>query len=415
MGLLRNKYQLIRLGNRHYPQVVMWLIGAAGWLGVLLFGGGIRGANLCLHTLSSGANLKASLRRIAWYAKQGWMHLRLIDDPNFDITEGLNGRELEVLDAFLARRIQGHSNPNLLSDRLFLDAHILHKSAQEGRMDTQAHERFFDTAHTILQSAAHSMRASHARTTPVAQPEQSSSEVFSDFPKLAQRILELFAAHLPLEHYPWYVVSGTFLGLHRENGFLPHDYDIDLGINAHEINIDAIINHLESLPEHTIKSIYTIPRIQIAPDGIRYVEEIGIVKLVHTSSIQIDLFIHHRHKGQLLHGSRIHMWSNTEYGLIRRKLAGVEVLAPDNPDQYLRENYGEWEIPKTAFNCSTDTPNLTITQNFYALAFFIRKLLLHAQVGEVQNYHDTIRTLADEEALVSSTQLNESFFHRPLT
>jgi hypothetical protein len=342
------------------------------------------------------------------------LHIDLIDDPHFDITEGLEIDDLDSVETFVSRRMKKHPDPILLSDRLFLDAHKLHTKAKEGKLDRHTYERFINTANDILTQAQQCIKAPSTQTIKPSKTD-TDQQIVTNFPQTAQHILKLFSVHLPLETYPWYVVSGTFLGLHRENGFLPHDYDIDLGINAHDVDVDALIRHLKDLPEHTIKSIYTIPRIQIRSETVQYTEEVGIVKLIHTSGIQIDLFIHHRRGDHLLHGSRIHMWSNSAYGLTRRTLAGIDVLAPDDPDRYLRENYGEWRIPKTAFNCSTDTPNLTITQNFYALAFFIRKLLLHACTSQSQHYYDTLRMLQDEKAIIDTTHLNRDFFSRPLT
>ena len=48
----------------------------------------------------------------------------------------------------------------------------------------------------------------------------------------ARTALADLAAALPVDEWRWYVISGTFLGLVREGGFLAHDYDIDVGVTA---------------------------------------------------------------------------------------------------------------------------------------------------------------------------------------
>ena len=65
-----------------------------------------------------------------------------------------------------------------------------------------------------------------------------------DFSKKAKNMLAVFAKYIKREDYPWYVISGTFLGLHRERGFLKHDVDIDLGLDFE--NIKDTINSIDS-------------------------------------------------------------------------------------------------------------------------------------------------------------------------
>ena len=47
------------------------------------------------------------------------------------------------------------------------------------------------------------------------------------------------------ERYKWFVISGTFLGLIREGGFLKHDYDIDFGIFYEDLLFDEIVNKIQ--------------------------------------------------------------------------------------------------------------------------------------------------------------------------
>jgi len=74
-------------------------------------------------------------------------------------------------------------------------------------------------------------------------------------------------------------------------------------------------------------------------------------------------------------------------------LAGVKVLCPDNPDQYLTENYGHWQIPVTDFHSSIDTNNMMITPNFFSIAFFLRKLQTHIQNEEYIAYEKAFKIL----------------------
>ena len=413
MGRFTDTYTLVRFGNRRHPWVLRLLVATVGWGAVLVSGGGVNASRTCFRHLRDGHAFKASLRRLAWYLKTGILRVQLIDDPNFDITEGLETPdELRTLGSYLQKR--RNTNPDDLSlwiDQLYLDATLLHHHARSDRFAPGAFERFCAQADALLQRIGTPPPLSdrtHIRSD-TSPPPPFTSDTF--IPS-ATRSLQLFSEHLPNTDYPWYVISGTFLGLHRDNGFLPHDYDIDLGINAHEVDMDDLVSRLRSLPEHTIKSIYTIPRISVG-ETVTYHEQTGIIKLVHSSGIQIDLFVHHLREGKLLHGTRIHVWENTAYGLEHRTLAGVDVLAPDTPERYLRENYGDWETPITEFNCSTDTPNMHITQNFYAIAFFLRKLFTHHRSGEIAAWQSTWQTLQHEGVIIDQ-RIDPAFFARPL-
>jgi len=410
MSFFKNKYFLIQFANRKHSKVLRFFLASVGWIAIMISGAGFKISRICFNHLYSESSLKASLRRLAWYLKTGPFQIHLINDPNFDITEGINdSNELQYLKHYLLKRLKKQPNNfSLFADQLYVDAAILHFHAKEGHLNTKVLNNFYLHANKILQYAG--TPPSHYQM-PV-HTTQTVTKTSKKFIEAATHSLQVFSQHISNQDYPWYVVSGTFLGLHREGRFLPHDYDIDLGINAHEINLTQLISLVQTLPEHTIKTIYFIPQLSIGAT-LDYHEKVGIIKLVHQSGVQIDLFIHYQKKDKLLHGSRIHMWQNSLFGLEHKNLSGIDVLAPDNPDIYLRENYGQWEKPVTNFNCSTDTPNMTITQNFYAVAFFLRKLITHYQSGELNAWHNTWNIL-QREGVVSNQKINHSFFTRPL-
>ena len=61
-----------------------------------------------------------------------------------------------------------------------------------------------------------------------------------------------------MEEWRWYVISGTFLGIVREGGFLAHDYDIDVGITVdpeHPEVLDAMIEQLGRSPRFVVKKV----------------------------------------------------------------------------------------------------------------------------------------------------------------
>jgi len=62
-----------------------------------------------------------------------------------------------------------------------------------------------------------------------------------------------FAALFPVEQMRWFLISGTFLGLIRENGFLAHDYDIDLGVFDDDIDIPTAIAAINASDQFVLK------------------------------------------------------------------------------------------------------------------------------------------------------------------
>ncbi|PMR68326.1 hypothetical protein CR158_11705 [Halomonas heilongjiangensis] len=196
----------------------------------------------------------------------------------------------------------------------------------------------------------------------------------------AREALSCLQEVLPNNEYPWYVISGTFLGLHREGGFLKHDYDIDVGINIEDVNATALIRKLAMAPEFAVKKVDHHLKIIKGQGKLFSVQkDIALIKLVHASGINIDIFVHHLEDGVIWHGSSIHRWENTPYDLEERELDGVPVLAPRQADQYLTENYGDWRVPVKSFDCTLSTPNLTITKSFLSVALFIKRLYVFSK------------------------------------
>lgn len=137
-----------------------------------------------------------------------------------------------------------------------------------------------------------------------------------------------------------FLVSGTLLGLIRDNGFVEGDYDIDLGFFNGDIDQEQVYRELKrSLDFHEVTK---------GPH---------IIKAKHANGVKLDFFVHYKENGLIWHGSKIHRWYNSEFSLIKRPLDGLEFYIPDNPEEYLEENYGGWQHPVSYWNFSFDTPN----------------------------------------------------------
>ncbi len=397
--MIPSKYQLIAFANKEHGKPTLWVVGALSYLATLLATQDHANASLTFRHIAQKKNIKSGLRRVAWYLRRSWARINLINDTNYDFTQDLTPDEIQQIERFLSARKASIPPQRYLADKLYLHAYHIHHDARNRHINHTQIKAYQEAADTLYAHILSHHSQLHKTEDTVVSPTPQTYPKENVFTHNATQILAQFARLVPKEQYPWHIISGTLLGLHRENGFLPHDVDIDLAIDREGIDMDLLIQTLHTIPDMSIKNITSIPIIEIQGDQINYSEKEGIIKLLHHSGIQIDVFINHHIGDKVIHGSKIHQWQNTPYGLTTRILAGTEVYCPDIPERYLEENYGEWETPVTEFSCSTGTPNMTIVSNFYSIAFFIRKLLTHLEQHELTEYAKTLHILKQQNII----------------
>ena len=192
----------------------------------------------------------------------------------------------------------------------------------------------------------------------------------------AKSALEEWDYLFPKNKFKWFVISGTFLGLIREGDFLKHDYDIDIGIHFEELLFDEIIKKINNSNAFLIRKIEYVNTGYFVKDEYKKNEskKLVLIKVIHRTGLNIDLFIHYSENGSCWHGSIYHRWHNQQFELKEYNLQGIEVFGPKNFDLYLTENYGNWRIPVTNFNFSTGTPNLSISLTPLSIAMLIKRV-----------------------------------------
>ena len=178
------------------------------------------------------------------------------------------------------------------------------------------------------------------------------------------------------ERYKWFVISGTFLGLIREGGFLKHDYDIDFGIFYEDLLFDEIVNKIQNSEDFVIRKIDYLYEGVFKNDSFisKNEKKPVLLKIIHKTGLNIDLFIHYRDGNIIWHGSSYHRWENKIFNLKTYLLNDLEVFGPHNSDLYLTENYGDWRTPVTNFHFNTGTPNLSIIKNPSSIAMFVKRI-----------------------------------------
>lgn len=155
----------------------------------------------------------------------------------------------------------------------------------------------------------------------------------------------------------FFLISGTLLGAIREDRILPHDNDIDVGIWAKDWN--------RALHE----VITTSGLFEEIPNRSK-----NLLKIRHTNGSAIDIFkhttdgIHCHHEGVKIR------WTNKLFNLKSHKFLGNYFMIPSNPEEYLTENYGNWQQPIKDFDSAIDTPNSTIINRHEIIAYLYSKL-----------------------------------------
>ena len=297
---------------------------------------------------------------LRWCLHSGWTGRLLHGRPQFDFTAALDPQALQIAQRQAEARLVGGDDPQALQSALYLQAYHVHhaKNAQARELATRI---YCDLATQI------------ARSIPVIAPPFEPAQKSNPFALAdARNTLQAMAELLDGTQMPWYLVSGTFLGTHREGDFLSHDYDIDVGINVEHFDHDALIAGIMAAKDLLLVSISPYVHLEISPNGLAQFEERpALYSIMHSSGIEVDLFIHHKDGDQRWHGSVKHRWTNSDFDLTDYTISGLKVRGPADANRYLTENYGVWRIPVKAFNCSTGTPNVSFNHNLISVSQII--------------------------------------------
>lgn len=360
---LSKSYRLLRFLNRRHPAPLR-AAAAAGGAGIALLSSFRPRLAGRVAAILWRDDFKTGMRLAHWLLRRGWSGLEIANDRYFDFASCFEPGDLDDLEAFLKARARPANAFEDAVDALFLLASRAHLALERG--DIAAFER----ARTAYESLERTARALSPAALPAAR-EKDKPNVFSK--EDATSALRDFSALAERGGFVWYVVSGTFLGIVRENGWLAHDYDIDLGVNAEAVDLDALRRAISSDPAMVLRKEDWQKRI-VMRDGRPTLEKLPVMlKIVHRTGINIDVFVHHLEDGTRWHGSSIQRWDNREFGLAQYRLAGIPVLGPADSDRYLTENYGDWRTPVTEFNSTTGTPNMVPVNNYSSRALFIRR------------------------------------------
>lgn len=311
---------------------------------------------------------KVAFRRASFYLRRSWMKLNFSKDMVYIFCDGLSVTELKALRAFLLRRERHFEAGLVAGDLSYVSAMLTIQSVGHEEYQTQL-ETFANDADKVLFSIENSpAKPTHA---PAKKTDQSF-DIAS-----AHLALSAFSEFMKSEDLPWFVLSGTLLGIVREGGFLPHDYDIDVGIYSDTCDLNKFSEALQQHPD--FHGGYLDTQIIFHRDEtgqITKTEKPVFMKVAHVSGVHIDVFVHHIDGDITWHGSSLFRWDNSNFDLTPYHLGETSVYGPKDADRYLTENYGNWRVPVTEFHSAIDTTNQQVVSNPLSLAVFLRRVWL---------------------------------------
>lgn len=189
-----------------------------------------------------------------------------------------------------------------------------------------------------------SVRKSHKKE-PISVAEASRFDVA----EASQALLELREVLLPLGVKP-FLVSGTLLGYARERHLLAHDKDIDVGIIGWENQFD-VVNAL----------------IQSGLFGVDFTHVNGryayhLVTHHIRSRVTIDIFIYREERGYLVTGVEsyfgyLQKFAFTPFNLKSVKFLEVDFFVPDDYENNLKENFGNWRNSDPGYISHLESPS----------------------------------------------------------
>jgi len=169
-------------------------------------------------------------------------------------------------------------------------------------------------------------------------------------------VLKHVADVIEKHHIPAFAAYGTLLGFVRENGFLKHDDDIDLGIMPGEW---TPVRVLKTLLEEEEGFSYLF--------GFKYNGKLTEFKLQY-GGIPIDFFFYQDDGKQFFAGS-YHYFPEVQYpatnansaqrvceprieGLTKIRVYDIDFPVPANTEYVLEKLYGNWRVPDTKWDDS---------------------------------------------------------------
>ena len=164
-----------------------------------------------------------------------------------------------------------------------------------------------------------------------------------------------------------FLMSGTLLGYARQGELLAHDKDVDIGIIGWVNQFTVAEALLEA-------GHYKLDLTQLTGHN-RFLMSAQDLK----NGMAIDIFLFHEKNDHFLHGIDFDMNFTQNFKFSKFELKEIEFLdeefyIPDNIDQNLKENYGDWKIPAPSYVVTVESPALCDTPKTRGILIYMEIL-----------------------------------------
>ena len=220
------------------------------------------------------------------------------------------------------------------------------------------------------------------------------------FAKSATKTLIEIHETLSSAGVPFFLVGGTLLGFIRDNGVIPHDKDVDIGVMDEASNRD-VIETLRANIEFTCPLTYSDDDIYL--------------NIVHGST-GVDLFRHERRGDYVWCGIRrdpgFMKWRYTPFSFQQTEILDRSFAVPDDCPQYLRDLFGDWETPDVGYQSVLSSPARFDTDQQFLLYMSYYRLWLAAHRKDMDLFNRTLEQTPDEVRNDSELYERLIFLHR---
>ncbi|MFM6939518.1 MAG: hypothetical protein ACKOUD_02725, partial [Rhodoluna sp.] len=148
-----------------------------------------------------------------------------------------------------------------------------------------------------------------------------------------------------------FMMSGVLLGYVREGQLLPHDKDLDLGLIGWEQQFEVA------------QALLAAGHYHVSWRYLRGAQTFLLDAVDLKYGVAIDFFFFHPKADHLLHGID-YKYGFTQnlrfspFGLTEVDFLGERFWIPDNAEQNLAENYGDWRTPQSSYVVTVESPAL---------------------------------------------------------
>ena len=368
---MKKKYLILKFVNKNHSLFLRYLFGIGSFLSSLICTKSIACAKLSFSDFYKD-DFKLGIRRALKFLNIFW-GITIVKDETFNFCEDMNFDVINVIKKKFNDGILNQGDYKMKGQYFYVLSWLLEFDKNKG---TKVIDEFNKYGQEIINLGNYIYSNEEKVNSCLKKKESKKRQRKGDF-VITEAIKALYdwSIIFPKNKYKWFVISGTFLGLIREGGFLKHDYDIDIGIDNESYKHNEMIRKISNSKKFYIR------KIDFLKEGFfkngKYItkaKKIVLIKLIHKSGLNIDLFIHYREDNLYWHGSSFHRWDNHIFNLKEYNIHGIDVLGPENFDLYLTENYGDWRTPVKDFHFNTGTPNLSINTNPSSVAMFLKRM-----------------------------------------